>query len=134
MCNISTLTKKSSNDVPNSVQFLCSAHDYLGPLSLCTAGNGKLLTLLVNKIVDTLFKGVGNKIENDQLCRNIDQAFFCLYAHPSKKSKNRYRKNLALVLVKYLVPEKVLVLVSKIFTSASVSFKHYAKGKAPQFY
>ena len=36
------------DDVPCSVNFLCSAHDYLGPLSLCTLGSGKVLTLLVD--------------------------------------------------------------------------------------
>ena len=36
------------DDVPCSVNFLCSAHDYLGPLSLCTLESGKVLTLLVD--------------------------------------------------------------------------------------
>ena len=37
-----------------------------------------------------LFKGVPNKATNDQLCKYMDQALFCLYAHPSKKSKARH--------------------------------------------
>ena len=64
--------------------------DYLGPLSLCTLESGKLLTFLVSGIVDILFKGVPNKATNDQLCKYMDQALFCLYAHPSKKSKARH--------------------------------------------
>ena len=78
------------DNVPCSVNFLCSAHDYLGPMSLCTSENGKILTLLVDGIVDTLFKGVTGKGTGDQLCRTMDQALFCLYAHPQKKSKNRH--------------------------------------------
>lgn len=83
-------SEKFEDDVPYSVNFLCSAHDYLGPLSLCTVDGGKILTLMVTGVVDTLFKGVANKATNDQMCRNIDQALFCLYAHPSKKSKARH--------------------------------------------
>lgn len=78
------------DDVPYSVNFLCSAHDYLGPLSLCTTEGGKILTLLVSGIVDALFKGVSEKAVSDQLCKNVDQALYCLYAHPSKKSKARH--------------------------------------------
>ena len=106
------------DDVPCSVNFLCSAHDYLGPLSLCTLGSGKVLTLLVDGmlkyeifhltvlllvptqsnvsfyylsgIVDTLFKGVSGKGTSDQLCKSMEQALYCLYAHPSKKSKARH--------------------------------------------
>ena len=85
-----TLIPAASDDIPSSLSFLCSAHDYLGPLSLCTMESGKLLTLQVTAIVDTLFKGVTDKTANDQLCRNMDQALFCLYAHPSKKSKARH--------------------------------------------
>ncbi len=75
--------------VPASINFLCSAHDYLGPLSLCTTEGGKILNLLIAGIVDTLFKGVANSI-SDQLCKNMEQALYCLYAHPNKKSKARH--------------------------------------------
>ena len=78
------------DDVPCSINFLCSAHDYLGQMSLCTLDSGKLLTFLVAAIVDILVKGVPNKATNDQLCKYMDQALFCLYAHPSKKSKARH--------------------------------------------
>ena len=42
------------DDVPCSINFLCSAHDYLGALSMCTFESGKLLNFLVS----------GMKIEN----------------------------------------------------------------------
>ena len=41
-------------------------------------------------IVDTLFKGVSGKGTSDQLCKSMEQALYCLYAHPSKKSKARH--------------------------------------------
>ena len=78
------------DDVPCSVNFLCSAHDYLGQMSLCTLENGKILILLAEGIVATLFKGVSGKGTSDQLCKNMEQALFCLYAHPTKKSKARH--------------------------------------------
>ena len=36
------------DDVPCSINFLCSAHDYLGAVSMCTSESGKLLTFLVS--------------------------------------------------------------------------------------
>jgi hypothetical protein len=41
---------KKSNDhnlIPGSLEFLCSAHDYLGPLGLCTVESGHILRILV---------------------------------------------------------------------------------------
>ena len=78
------------DNVPNSIHFLCSAHDYLGPLGLCTLDNGRMLLLLAQKIVDTLIAGVDDRYANDQICKNMDQALFCLFAHPSKKSKVKH--------------------------------------------
>ena len=75
---------------PGSVSFLCSAHDYLGQLSMCTKDEGRLLLVQADAIVSTLFKGVKERALADQLRKNLDQAMYCLYAHPSKKSKLKH--------------------------------------------
>ena len=79
-----------SNTVPGSISFICSAHDYLGQLSMCTRDDGRLLLLQSDAIVSTLFKGVKDRAMADQLRKNLDQAMYCLYAHPSKKSKLKH--------------------------------------------
>lgn len=101
-----------------ALTFLCSAHDYLGQMSLCTMEEGRLLLLTVEKIVTALFKGVENRTLGDQLRKHLDQALFCLYAHPSKKSKLKHLvdhsvPNIALTWTRclspylYLRPEKL---------------------------
>ena len=86
---------------PGSISFLCSAHDYLGQLSRCTKDDGRLLILQGDAIVTTLFKGVKERAMADQLRKNLDQAMYCLYAHPSKKSKLKH-------LVDHAVPNIAL--------------------------
>ena len=75
---------------PGSISFICSAHDYLGQLSMCTKDEGRLLIIQGESIVSTLFKGVKERAMADQLRKNLDQAMYCLYAHPSKKSKLKH--------------------------------------------
>ena len=75
---------------PDSVKFLCSAHDYMGQLGMCTKDDGKLLIVEADAIVKTLFRGVKVKAMCEQMRKNLDQAMFCLYAHPSKKSKLKH--------------------------------------------
>ena len=64
-------------------------------LSICTRTERahftkKYIFFFTSGIVDTLFKGVSGKGTSDQLCKNMEQALYCLYAHPSKKSKARH--------------------------------------------
>lgn len=86
---------------PGSISFLCSAHDYLGQLSMCTKDDGRLLIIQGDAIVSILFKGVKEKAMADQLRKNLDQVMYCLYAHPSKKSKLKH-------LVDHAVPNIAL--------------------------
>ena len=86
---------------PGSISFLCSAHDYLGQLCMCTKDDGRLLILQGDAIVSSLFKGVKERALADQLRKNLDQAMYCLYAHPSKKSKLKH-------LVDHAVPNIAL--------------------------
>ena len=66
---------KSDNEsgIPGSVEFLCSAHDYLGPLGLCTIENGQLLRLVIDKTVRSLAKVQGQKMLVDHLSKHLDQ-------------------------------------------------------------
>ena len=59
--------------IPGSLEFLCSAHDYLGPLGLCTTECGQILRLLVDKAVLCLYKVRGQKLLADHLTKHLDQ-------------------------------------------------------------
>ena len=59
--------------IPGSLEFLCSAHDYLGPLGLCTIESGQILRLLIDKTVHCLFKVSGKKPLADHLTKHLDQ-------------------------------------------------------------
>ena len=79
------------NFLPNSVNYLASAHDYLGNLSSCTSMNGKFLMLLIDVFVPLMRQDYKYTARiQDQLKKTLDQAIFCLYCHPSKKSKSKY--------------------------------------------
>lgn len=61
--------------VPGSLEFLCSAHDYLGPQTLCTIDSGHLLRVLVETTVKWLFKVKGQRSQIDHLSKHLDQVF-----------------------------------------------------------
>ncbi|GLV33874.1 hypothetical protein CBL_11242 [Carabus blaptoides fortunei] len=73
-------------DVPPSVSILFSAHEFLGRRGWCLQSDGELLLFLVDVVLYRLnapiFEGIKEKIQI-----HIEQAFFCLYQHPSKKNK-----------------------------------------------
>ena len=59
--------------VLGSLELLCSAHDYLGPLGLCTVEAGQMLRLLVDKITECLPKVKGQRLLVEHLTKNMDQ-------------------------------------------------------------
>ena len=100
-----------------SLNLLCSGHDYLGQKSCCTLDQGRLLNYILDIFVPIL---KGNSVPSyaDQLKTNLDQAIFCLFAHPSKKTraKNLADHNVsqialtwqrALVIYRYIKPTKI---------------------------
>jgi tetratricopeptide (TPR) repeat protein len=100
-----------------SLSLLCSAHDYLGQKSCCTLEQGGLLNYILDIFVPIL-KGPLLPSYADQLKTNLDQAIFCLFAHPSKKTraKNLADHNVsqialswerALVVYRYVKPLKI---------------------------
>lgn len=75
--------------MPGSLNLLCSGHDYLGQRSCCTGDNGRLLNYMVDEFIPVLLDNPKPKYA-DQLKTNLDQAIYCLYAHPSKKTRVRH--------------------------------------------
>lgn len=73
-------------DLPPSIQILFAAHDFLGKRSWCLKSSGELLLFIVDVVLHRLnapiFEGIRDKIEIQ-----LEQTFFCLFQHPSKKNK-----------------------------------------------
>jgi hypothetical protein len=59
--------------VPGSLEFLYSAHDYLGPQALCTIESGHLLRVLVEATVKCLSKVRGQRSQVNHLNKHLDQ-------------------------------------------------------------
>ena len=103
--------------MPGSLSLLCSAHDYLGQKSCCTVEKGMLLNYCLDIFIPIMIQPSLPRY-SDQIKTNLDQALYCLYAHPSKKSRNRHLADhnvsqVALVweraqlIYRYLRPDKV---------------------------
>ena len=74
--------------MPGSLKLLCTAHHYLGQKSCCTVEKGMLLNYLVDVFMPLVDRPCLTYF--DQLKTNIDQAIYCLFAHPSKKCRVRH--------------------------------------------
>lgn len=80
------------NDIPASnlapsLQFLRFAHEHLGRRGWCCNNEGAFLFLQVEVLTAELAKPVVTARE--ELVRDLEQCFLCLYGHPSKKAKAR---------------------------------------------
>lgn len=76
----------ASNMAP-SLQFLRTAHEHLGRRGWCCNNEGVFLFLKVEVLTKELAKPVVTARE--ELVRDLEQCFLCLYGHPSKKAKAR---------------------------------------------
>ena len=105
------------SDLPGSLSLLCTAHELLGHKSACTLEQGRLLNYIVDVFVP-LLTGPYEHPCAEQIKKHLEQAVFCLYAHPSKKSRARnladhsvsqigLKWERALVLYSYLKPKKL---------------------------
>lgn len=70
-----------------SLKFLRTAHEHLGRRGWCCNNEGAFLLLKVEVLTKELAKPVVNARE--ELVRDLEQCFLCLYGHPSKKAKAR---------------------------------------------
>ena len=107
----------ADDSIPGSLNLLFSAHDYLGQKSCCTSDKGMLLNYIVDIFVPIMTQQHLPKY-SDQVKTNLDQALYCLFAHPSKKSRVRHLADhgvsqvaltwsRATVIYTYLRPDKI---------------------------
>ncbi|KAG8239967.1 hypothetical protein J437_LFUL019546, partial [Ladona fulva] len=76
-------------ELPASISILFTAHDYLGRRSWCCLNEGALLFHIMDVVVPKL-RSPALAPFRDCLNQNLEQVLFCLYSHPSKKTKARY--------------------------------------------
>ncbi|XP_030849309.1 calcineurin-binding protein cabin-1 [Strongylocentrotus purpuratus] len=78
--------------LPSSLMLLENAHDYLGRQTWCCNCDGALLKLYIRVLSTEL----GKYSEDERhpffsdLKHTLEQCFFCLYGHPTKKTKTRH--------------------------------------------
>ena len=92
-CNIIRLLQVDLEpELPGSLSLLMSAHTYLGQKSCCTMDKGRILDYLVHVFVPICTFSVKDNLYNlpvysvERVKGALDQALYCLYSHPSKKS------------------------------------------------
>ncbi|XP_031357687.1 calcineurin-binding protein cabin-1-like isoform X2 [Photinus pyralis] len=73
-------------ELPPSINVLFSAHDFLGRKSWCLTSQGELLHFIIDTILDRLDTPIFEPLR-ERIDIHLEQAFFCLYQHPSKKNK-----------------------------------------------
>jgi len=79
--------------LPMSARFLISSHDYVGQLSLCTEDGGRLLMILVEEMSQWVRRASGDGNDSgvaDGPKKAVEQALYCLFCHPSKKSRAKH--------------------------------------------
>ena len=81
--------KMAEDDVPHHLRILISGHDHLGRKAWCSLNDGEFLEFVVNELKDAL-DAPSNECFHDDIISVLEQAFHCLYGHPSKKSRGRY--------------------------------------------
>lgn len=76
-------------DVPASLMILFTAHNYLGKKNWCTNNDNYLLYFTLNAVIPRLRSpALASAVETISQC--LEQVVFCLFGHPSKKTKIRY--------------------------------------------
>ncbi|XP_015763214.1 PREDICTED: calcineurin-binding protein cabin-1-like [Acropora digitifera] len=104
------------NDIPASnlapsLQFLRFAHEHLGRRGWCCNNEGAFLFLQVEVLTAELAKPVVTARE--ELVRDLEQCFLCLYGHPSKKAKISLTWSNSVVVFDYFKPPEPPTFDSK---------------------
>ncbi|XP_048581850.1 calcineurin-binding protein cabin-1 isoform X3 [Nematostella vectensis] len=73
--------------IPASLLFMRTAHDQLGRRGWCCNNDGIFLLLYVEALTAEL--AISHTPNREELVRDLEQCFLCLYGHPSKKAKAR---------------------------------------------
>ncbi|KAB0370162.1 hypothetical protein FD755_018124 [Muntiacus reevesi] len=78
--------------LPSSLMLLNTAHEYLGRRAWCCNSDGALLRFYVRVLQKELAASPSEDTHpyKEELETALEQCFYCLYSHPSKKSKARY--------------------------------------------
>nr|XP_020763084.1 calcineurin-binding protein cabin-1 [Odocoileus virginianus texanus] len=78
--------------LPSSLMLLNTAHEYLGRRAWCCNSDGALLRFYVRVLQKELAASPSADTHpyKEELETALEQCFYCLYSHPSKKSKARY--------------------------------------------
>lgn len=85
--SVSAISDMPASNILPSLQFLRTAHEHLGRRGWCCNNEGVFLLLKVEVLTEELAKPVVTAKE--ELVRDLEQCFLCLYGHPSKKAKAR---------------------------------------------
>ncbi|XP_071511667.1 uncharacterized protein [Diadema antillarum] len=78
--------------LPRSLMLLENAHDYLGRRTWCCNHEGGLLKLYIRVLWEELTRcpeGERHPFSSD-LRHTLEQCFFCLYGHPTKRAKTKH--------------------------------------------
>ncbi|XP_022907944.2 calcineurin-binding protein cabin-1-like isoform X2 [Onthophagus taurus] len=82
----SSKSEAIEEDIPPSIAVLFSGHEFLGGKSLCLADQGEFLHFILDTVIDRLDTPIFEPLR-EKIDIHLEQAFFCLYQHPSKKNK-----------------------------------------------
>nr|XP_027219262.1 calcineurin-binding protein cabin-1-like [Penaeus vannamei] len=112
----SSTAKGPVGPYPSSL-FLITAHDELGKHSWCCADDGVFLLYCLDVLIEELNRPIEGQ-HRQLLHHALEQVSFCLYSHPSKKSKHKHLRDhgvpqialcweRALQLYHYYVPKEL---------------------------
>ncbi|CAN7999066.1 unnamed protein product [Ixodes hexagonus] len=80
-----------SGAMPSSLMLLFTAHEYLGRRSWCTTSDGVLLFLAIDVMTNELARNSATAHAfKEDLTNGIEQCFYCLYGHPSRRGKVKH--------------------------------------------
>lgn len=81
--------KSDSDTVPNPLMVLFIGHQQLGNRGWCCHSDGKLLYFILDTVVPRIRSPALAK-SSEQLLQFMEQCVYCLYGHPSRKTKVKY--------------------------------------------
>ncbi|XP_063400740.1 calcineurin-binding protein cabin-1-like [Mytilus trossulus] len=84
---ISPVPEELDSSIPSSLMLLNIAHEYLGRHAWCTKSEGEFLLFYIGILTS---EKSSSDIFNEELGQAVEQCFFCLYGHPTKKGRYRH--------------------------------------------
>ncbi|KAG1699633.1 Calcineurin-binding protein cabin-1 [Nymphon striatum] len=107
-----------------SLKLLYTAHDCLGRRSWCCCFDGDFLLTMAQILLDELhvkFSWINPHPHRIEIENNLEQCFYCLYGHPSKKTKAKH-------LQEHGSPQIALT-----WERAKVVFEYFKPFEVPEF-